>query len=1035
MPNVTVTVTNMQTSVVVGTVKTDTSGNYEVPNVPSGNYRVKADITGFKPFVAENVYVDPKQIRRVDVQLQVASTSTDVVTVEGSAAVIATDNGTIGGLVDQKKYQDIPVVDFYPGALNVIATVPGVRDGAAGQATISGQNWSQISEGSDGINNDRNGQQYQNMNFAQDITVTTVNAPADSSRLGSFNLTSKRGANLFHFTAFYRYFSSALDANSFSNNRLGIRKTPYIQHDWQGEASGPIFKNKTFFYFGWFESRIPLGSFYTSSVPTPQMRAGDFSQFTKALIDPLTNQPFPNNAIPQTRLGLAASSVAQKTQQAYFPLPNLGAPGATVNNYGYAFPFNGDYYRGDWPYATIDHSFTQKNRISGHWTMRDSPYALSQNGLPAFTWTELRHHQQYAVDDTHVFSTKLVNLARWGYNHDYVFLGNETAGVTPLHGDQVVQAVGLQGVNPAGYSVQGSPTFSFSGNGSVTSLSDQSGGLATLNKDLTYGDAVTWIKGNHIFKFGADYNTFNGFSGTISTTNYGSFTFNGTFTGNAYADFMLGLPLSSSRLNPLTNRTTLNKEFGPYAEDTWKVTPHLTLDYGLRWDYYAIPTYADGLMYNFDPSTGNVIVPQNAIAKVSPLYPKTISIVAGDPEPHSKKTNIRPRVAVAYRLGDKTVIRGGYGQFTERFGTSYTERVNGAGPFQIAESYTNSIQNGQPFFSMPNPFPVSLASAAIPSQSVVALPVDTSNGVIHQFNLSVEREIHQVGVRVSYIGSRGLGLNYSFAANKPQPSTITWTQSRNPFPQVVGVTEYRTDGKTRYNSLQVEGKRRVGMVQFDAHYTWLNNMSNMLDNENPYALGQFWGKDNYSRRHEAVITSSWALPFGKGRRHLANAPGVIDAVLGGWNLITITYFGTGQYSTPSFSGSDPSHTNTSGGIPDRICNGNIDPSQRTYTHWFDASCFAVPPSGRFGNSGVNVIEGQGLNNTDLSVAKRFRITEKLSSTLTTAFEDIFNHATFGGLNLNISNPATVAQYTGVQGNYFIEKGFYRQISFKLRFEY
>ena len=352
-------------------------------------------------------------------------------------------------------------------------------------------------------------------------------------------------------------------------------------------------------------------------------------------------------------------------------------------------------------------------------------------------------------------------------------------------------------------------------------------------------------------------------------------------------------------------------------------------------------------------------------ARISPLYPDTINVVAGQVVPNPKKGNLRPRVGVAYRFANDLVIRGGYGQFSEYFGRF--ARGFGGGPFEITEDYQNEIVNGQPLFSFPNPFP-DLSLANVPSQNIEGYPTDTDNGVIHQFNLSIEKQIQSVGFRVSYLGSRNRGMNYRLNINKPQPSLEPFSADRRPFPQFVNATSWREDGETDYDALQFKVNRRMGNLQIDAHYTYSQSMSNMLNTQNPHAP-LVWNRDAFNSRHRSVVNLNWDVPLGKGKRVLGNAPAAVDAILGGWTASWISFFQSGQFFSPSFSGADPSNTQSFGGLPDRISDGNLSPGSRDINRWFDASAFVAPPAGRFGNSGVNVLEGPGWNLHHLSMLK------------------------------------------------------------------
>ena len=214
---------------------------------------------------------------------------------------------------------------------------------------------------------------------------------------------------------------------------------------------------------------------------------------------------------------------------------------------------------------------------------------------------------------------------------------------------------------------------------------------------------MTWAIRKHILKYGAEVRTYGNFNGTVGNANFGNFAFNGSFTGNAYADFILGLPLSSTRLNPLINRRLSQKELGIFITDTFKVTPKLTLDYGLRWDRFSATTYEDGLIYNWDPKTGDLILPQKAMSKISPFYPTNINIVAGDPVPSPDLGNFVPRIGAAYRLNDKTVIRGGYGIFNEFWASLLASQ--GAGHSLSVKLTSTASRMERRCFSCPIRFP------------------------------------------------------------------------------------------------------------------------------------------------------------------------------------------------------------------------------------------------------------------------------------------------------------------------------------------
>ncbi len=1025
IPGADIVITDLATNVEVRRLISDSNGNYEIPDLKPGRYRVKVDLSGFRTFVAEDVKLDGGQTRRLDVPLQVGIQS-ETVTVTTGAAVINTETGTISGELDQKKFLDRPLVDVYPSPLALMTTMPGIQ-GNGWNLVMSGisdrnkQTWAM-----DGVANDTAGDQNDNPSFFETVQVTPVNGGADSARAANFNMISKRGTDTWHAAAYYKHENSALNAREY----FSPKKTPYILHEWEAEVNGPIIKDRTFFFFAWFHQSIPLGFWRNASVPTVKMRSGDFSQFlpSKPIKDPVTGQAFPNNIIPENRF----SPVSVKVRDLYIPPPSQGDANLMTNNFGWWFPYNSDLYKGDWPYIRLDHKLSEKNNLYGRWMRRKTPYVRPGN-LPFGTYTQLRDHRQTVISDTHVFSPTVINTFTFGRQTDFLLAGEEEKGIQPLTGDQAVAAIGLQGVNPKGYQTEGFPDMTISG---LTTVSlGGSGGIDNVDQDNginTFIDYLSWVKGKHMFKFGGEYRQFWWRSGIINRQVFGAFNFDGSYTGNGWADFLLGIPYQSQRLDPLANRRNTNKQLGFYINDSFKITQNLTIDWGLRWDYYALPTFDDGLMYNWDPTNGNVIVSDTS--KVHPLYPKTITVVQGQVVPDADMKNFRPRISAAYRLSDKMVIRGGYGEFSETW--SYNSRLLSGGPFQLGEDYRNVLTNGVPLFSFPNPFPGDLSSSRVPSQNIQGYPLETDNGVIRQYNLTIERELKGLGFRASYIGSYGAGLNYNVNTNKPKPGTTPFATSMRPYTQFVNTTLTRDDGEWRYNSLQLEVMKRMGDFSFNSNFTWSNNLNNYSITENPYDVTSRWSRDNVNRKLYWVTSFTWAIPVGQGRRFLTDAPGIVDHILGGWGIQAVSTLATGAYFSPSFGGLDPSNTGSSGGLPDRLADGNTSGDDRTRTEWFDPTAFVRPTKdiGRFGNSGANILLGNGINVHHLSLAKTFSITERFKWTLTGAFSNLFNTPHFNNPNNNITNPDP-GKFTATVANYNPEKQSYRQVDVKIRLQW
>ncbi len=1026
VPNVTITLldTERNTS---RTAVTGQDGNYEIPFLVPGSYKLSAAAPGFKEFVADQIRLTSREIRRIELVFELGAVGTQV-SVTAESATITTEGSQVAGGFNNTAFVDSPLSQsFFPQAY--MTTLPNVQTDAGGWGLrFAGQSGNQINESLDGVISDGPVNLVQNMFDFEELQVVAVNNSAEFSRVANFTMTGRGGNNQFHGRLYYDAVNSALNARS----TFSPRKVPYKEHRGAGAVSGPIIRNRTFFYGSYSLVRIPSSTFFTRNVPPAAFRSGDFSERLREarpviVRDPVTGTPFPNNVLPSSRI----NGLAQRVQNDFIPLPNLGGPELRTNNFGFVHRWPLDLFKWDSVTGRIDHRFSDKNQIFGRYINRLTPYVLAGSFPNVGTWTRNRHHHSIVVNDTHTFSPTLVNTAIWGWIKDDIRDGTQIDGFTPVTGDAVVSQLGLQGVNPRGLQAMGFPTFNIVG---VQTLRVQPGGVVTDRHDFEYSNTTSWSRGSHVLKFGGTLRTFKNFVDVVNEGNYGNFAFNGALSGDPYADFLLGMPSTSSRLDPISMRTQRAYELGLFITDTWKATRRLTLDFGLRWDYFGASTYDDNLAYNWDAATGDVIVPQESLSKVSALYPTTINVRGGQVYPNPAKDNYRPRIGAAYRITDTFVFRGGYGAYTEALGNFH--RLQGTGPFGLTETFINQdeIRAGRAPLTFPNPFPSRLGNP-VASQSVSGYPLRTDNGVIHQYNVSLEKELARLGFRLSYIGSRSRGLNYGLATNKPQPSLTPFTVARRPYPQFVGTSINLADGRSNYDSMQFEVKRTFGAFQFNAHYTLSNQLSDFLNLQNPYDH-YFWNRDNFNSRNRFVATTIWDVPVGKGRRYMNAAPAVAEFILGGWQTQTVHYFQAGQYFSPSFTGSDPSNTNTFGGLPDRIGEGNLPPGDRQKGRWFDASAFAVPTAGRYGNSGVNVLEGPGMKLHHLSVVKEFKATERLKFIFQSSIANIFNTPHYTFPNGNISQPGQVGQiFAHPGGGAPREKSAFREITNRLRIEF
>jgi hypothetical protein len=1047
IPGATIVVTESATNIEARRIISDDNGNYEVPDLKPSTYRITAEKQGFQKYVASSVLLDPQQIRRVDMSLAMG-TAAQTVTVNAGAQLIQTENGTISRQIDATKYTTSAVVDRSATPLSMLVTTPGMQGNGwnmvmSGIPSGNAQAWSM--DGIDGTTGSGGGgsdtAQMDNPEFFETIEATTVNAAADASKAVGFNMASKHGVNDFHGSVLWKEANSALGARKY----FDPTNTPFILHTGAAEAGGHIIPNRTFFYGGWWHQVVPLGSWYLSNVPTVQMRSGDFSQFLDpatapngkitVIKDPATGTPFPNNQIPANRI-----NEVSKNLLTYWPLPNVGGANQYSQNNGRNDVYPA--YKIDYIFARIDHQLTKSNSLFVRWLGKYNPGALVSGPSSAFDYAQQRIDGQWVASDTWVISPSLVNNFTYGHTYEHLEYGNSYPGVpTPLFGDDVVHQIGLQGVNQNSFHSIGFPNTGVTGVGAVTTLSNTSGclgglgGLCSSNAVNTYKDTLTWSKGKHVWSFGGEFARYGEYQGSISTQVFGNFSFNGTYTGSGFADFLLGIPSASSRLNnPLVNRYLHQHMAGLFANDTYKLTSRLTVDYGLRWDFYGTPAYDDGLTYNWDPASGDIVIPRGTRSKVSPLFPtSTITVIEGDAMPSAKLSNFRPRISAAYRFTDKLVLRGGYGEFTETWGYGASGRVNGAGPFQMSESYNNVLTKGTPLFSFPNPFPSSLALASVPSQSATYLPMHTNEGVLRQYNLTLERQIGTFGLRASFLGMNGTGMNYSLNINKPQASTIPFMNSRRPWPQFNTVTAYRNDGSWHRQALQLEAQKRAGIFMLDSNFTLANNMENYYNTEDPYNVTNKWARDGNERRLYFSNLATLELPFGRGRHFLGNANRFTDAVIGGWTVQAIVTFASGQYTSPSFTGPDPA--NASPGNVTQLPDCVADPyaGNRTNQQWWNLAAFTAPPSsaGRYGNCHLNTLELYPIHNANMSISKNWNLTDRVHMIFALQAADVTNTPTFATANTNITQ-ANFGAFTSVYNYNQPEQDGYRQMDATLR---
>jgi hypothetical protein len=1045
VPSARVTVTNQATGSQQH-IATNQGGVFNAPDIQPGTYDVQVAAPGFRLLQRSGIVVYAHNTVNVNISLSMGEAKT-AVEVSGAPPVIDTVSQTLSytqtaaqlsqaatttGLQDTNQYFALytPSVGINSGGGEIHAY--GVRtadtrvanDGIIEMADADGVGGGPIGPAPGSIS---------------EVTTVTNGATAEYQEPTNVVVVTKSGSNTFHGTAVWDWNGSDLNARNFFSSTVPFNNF----NDFSGNVGGPIKKNKLFFFANYEALRSRGQSVLTANVPLPGWRNGNFSDLSKSIVNPFTGQPFPGNQIPASLI----SSVSQKAQSFFFPTPNFGPAGLQSGNWRDLLPSTSSSDTGD---GRIDYKISDRDSVFGRFTYHaNTSIGVNGGSLPAAVYDVTRPTTSAFLSWTHIFSPNLLNEFRTGVSRN-----NEVEGPA-LIGSDVLNQIGLQGVNaPTG--LPGQPIINITG---ISNTNAHSGPVHNLDTNFQVVNNVSWTKGQHFLKFGVDIirdqlsSFFNG------NNIYGDLSFNGVYSGSPYADFLLGIPQTTS-VNAFPPFPYLRGTvWGFYAQDQFKITKRLTLNYGIRYELDSPYYDKNGAIYSFDPSTLSIVVPQNGLRLVSAFFPKTIPIVtaqqAGYPANSLmdyRKSNFYPRVGVAYQLtaDGKTALRAGYGMYSD---TIYPSIVQKGGPFAGSESFFNSITGGVPALSFPNPF--SAAGTAGSFQNVSAANPNISVPYTQQWNITLERQIGEFAISVSYIGTHGTDLLYERNLNEPAPSTIPFTKSRYLLsPAFSSINWFNNGGNEQYNGLQVAVTKTVGQnLTLNSSWTWARDLSTVTDTatviQNQFDLAAERGNNPFTPNQHFYAMVVYALPIGSGQRFLKTLPPVANQILGGWRISAIETDQTGLWFTPSFSGFDTSNTNTIGGRPNELAGVPLYPANRGLGEWFNPAAFAVPgcppatpvcskPAdvGAFGNAATYQLQGPRLDNLDLGLVKDFRILEGKTLQFEAIFSDALNHPHFGFPAANISSPATVGQITStIGGNYLRGSADERQINFALRFEF
>jgi hypothetical protein len=1026
-----VVITNIETGLRLET-KTNDTGLYSAPALPIARYKLSASTAGFSVAEVTEIKLDVGQTARVDFSLKPGAV-TESISVTSSAALIDSETAMVGQVIGNKNIVEMPLNgrNYLELARISAGTTParGSRPEGEGVFSAGGQHGYQVQVNIDGVDNSLTysggpiGFEAQavkpSVDAVGEFRVVTNNLSAEyGTRMGGQVFVNiKSGTNSVHGTVFEFLRNSSLDGTNFFANASGSGKPSYKQNQFGGTIGGPIRKDKTF-YFGSFEgTRTRLGRSFTSTVPVTEVRNGDFNRI-RPVFDPattvgtaasFTRQAFPGNVIPRNRWDPLFPKLS-----ALYPLATDNTK--IANNYFYSPTEKNTVDTYD---LKGDHNLTDASRFSVRYSRRDrdrfepGPLPIPADG--GLATTTIIHSNSLAAAHTHSFGPTLTNEFRFGltdartkFDVPYDTALFEEYGIKGIPKTNLVSSNdhGLSRFTPAGYAELGTRSFWPNQNNL---------------RVYQFNETLFKIWGKHNLRVGVELKREDLFRNAARFAR-GQFAFNREFTanpanrgatGDGLAEFMLGLAAGGTLGNE-NGEYLVDTNFASFIQNDWKVTSRLTLNLGLRYDIFGAPKFPDGAASTFVLDYSDV----SANARL-----KQIRFGKGDCHCDNDLNNFAPRLGFAYKVGKKTVIRSGAGVIYARADALQTQWARGQNQApDFIEFGFGTLDRINPRLTLSGGFPaVNFNTTEVPGPNAVgidapgrSLPTQYSQ----QWFFDVQQELpFDTLLTVGYMGNgtRKLlgGINYALPYDIA-PSAVP-VANRRFWPYYNSVNRVEPFGKLSYNALAVKLEKRFTRgLSFLTSYTWGHAIDNLDETGNGEGAGALkpWDR-NLNRgnaltdiRHAFTFTSTYELPFGRGKRYLGGIHRVGDAFLGGWQIAGIFSKLSGEPFTVTTSGGI---TNAGGADrPNRIGDGTLPADQRSIDRWFDVSAFQVQPNYTYGNSGRGILTAPGTTNLDMSLSKRFTITERFRVQFRAEAFNASNTPAFGNPAVNI-NTAGVGQ--------------------------
>ena len=1002
LPKARVIVTSLATGVAT-TATTSNEGVYLVVNLMPGDYLVQAEAAGFQRF-EQTVNLELGARSRLDMSLPVGTIG-ETVKVEGITPLLSTESAVLGTVVDTNEIDKLPLA--IRNWDDLLAMVPGVQSdryteqaggtagGRTGGVNVHGNRSLQNNFLLDGVANNSFSTNVQELttqisrpsvDAIDEFKVVTSPYAAEYgwSPGAAIIVNTKSGTNRFRGGAYDFYRDDRMDTINYFAKAANQPKATNNQNQFGGNFGGPLMSNRAFFFADYEGTRLKQGVLRTGRVMTADERRG---VFPSAIRDPLTGQPFPNNTIPANRIDPVAAAI-----MALVPLPNTTGGNNFIRQPNVEDDSDRYMVRVDMPFANTNNLFV---RYIGSNRVRFVPgwFGGVLDGTSTSAWGRnfLDSHAVVGgwnkVLGSHLVNESRVSWARGtndGQQDPFGQSGMDQIGFRGVPNDPRV-AGGIVGIDIDGHIRLGSPNF-------MPKFQHTS--------QFQWLNTTTWMRGRHQIKFGVDLMMpmSNEYFDVAPTR--GNLRFQATFTGNAFADFLIGYPNRAELTNVFVVEQQLwSSSF--YVQDDWKPTDNLTLNVGLRYDFMPPATEKNNRLANFDPS-GNggrgalVFARDGSLSDRALVNPDT--------------NNFAPRLGAIYRINDKTLIRGGYGMFYNQFERIGSEDQLALNPPGLINNQVNSPSGATtPVFLMREGFPANYldpSNLVIRNLKLRAAVEDAPRTMVQQFGGGVERELTgNMVVSADVVGS--FTKNLAVLRNLNQP--LRGTRDANgavPFPDFGNIQAREMSGEANYKGVDLSFEKRFSSgYGYRASYTigeardqapeHLGNVSSGRA-QNTRDLESWEGPSDFDVRHRFVANFIVELPFGEGRRMLQS--GLASQIFGGWSVAGIYSARSGRAFTVTQNNNNVGADQT--GMPDLTG----DPKgAETVQQWFNVAAFTQVPSGQFGNAGRNILRGPGWITFDMSIQRRIGLTSRVNATVRADIFNVFNRANFGLPERNIAS--------------------------------